>query len=213
MARRTGPLEGPILLAWAALGLAALAGAVVAAHGPGEPGVRAVIRATAASSLALLLLAFSASGLRRLVHGAATAWLLRNRRQVGLAMALSHALHLASIATLARRWPAAGGTIEPATRVVGSLGYVALAALVVTSSDRAVAWLGPRRWRALHRGGCWALWAVFLLSYAPGAASSPGHALAVALLWAVAVLRGWGRFATSGRRVGAESSGRAAPNL
>jgi sulfoxide reductase heme-binding subunit YedZ len=186
---------------------------VVAAHGPGEEGVRATIRATAASSLALLLLAFSASSLRRLVRGSATAWILRNRRQVGLAMALSHGLHLAAIVTLAMRWPAAGGTIDPATRVVGSLGYVALAALVVTSNDRAVAWLGPRRWRALHRGGCWALWAVFLLSYAPDAASSTGHALAVGLLVAVAVLRGWGRVATNARRVGSGSGGRAPPNL
>jgi sulfoxide reductase heme-binding subunit YedZ len=197
MARRPGPFEGPILLAWAALGLAALAGAAVAAHGPGEPGVRATIRATAASSLALLLLAFSASSLRRLVRGSATAWLLRNRRQVGLAMALSHGLHLAAIVTL----------------VVGSLGYLALAALVVTSSDRAVAWLGHRRWRALHRGGCWVLWAVFLLSYAPGAASSPGHALAVGLLVAVAVLRWWGRLAVAPQARSGPSSGPAAPNL
>jgi DMSO/TMAO reductase YedYZ heme-binding membrane subunit len=72
---------------------------------------------------------------------------------------------------------------------VGSLGYVALALLVATSNDRAVARLGVRRWRALHRGACWLLWLVFALSYAPGAARDPGHAAAVALLLAVAALR------------------------
>jgi len=178
-----------MLLLWAALALALLGGAVVAAQGGGEPGVRALLRATAASSLALFVAAFAASGLHRLLRRPATAWLLRNRRWIGLSMALSHAVHLAAIATLASRWPAAGATIQPATRIAGSLGYGVLAVLVLTSNDRAVARLGGRRWRALHRAGCWLLWMVFVLSYAPGAWEQPRHAIAVAALGAVAALR------------------------
>jgi hypothetical protein len=191
VARRGGAFEGPILLLWAALALAGLAGAVLAVRGAGEEGVRALLRATAACSLALFLAAFAASALHRRLRAPATAWLLRNRRQAGLAMALSHALHGAAIVALAVRWPAAGAGIPAATRVVGSLGYVVLAALVLTSNDRAVAWLGGRRWRGLHRAGGWALWTVFALSYGPGAAAAPIHALASAALAAVAGLRLW----------------------
>ena len=200
MARRREWLEGPILLLWAALGLAALAAAVLHAHGSGEPAVRALLRATAGCSLALFLMAFAASGLHWLARRPASAWLLRNRRWVGLSMALSHAAHLAAIVVLASRWPAAGAAIPPATRVAGSFGYVVLAALVVTSNDRAVARLGARRWRALHRSGCWLLWLVFALSYAPGAAESPGHAFATGSLAAVAVLRARGRLAARSAR-------------
>jgi len=189
MVRRGGRLEGPILLLWAALGLAVLGSAVVAAWGGGEPAVRALLRLTAGSSLALFVAAFAASGLHRLARRPLTAWLLRNRRWVGLSMALSHAVHLAAIATLASRWPGTGATIQPATRIVGSLGYGVLAVLVATSNDRAVARLGARRWRALHRAGCWFLWLVFVLSYAPAAREQPRHALALVTLAAVAALR------------------------
>lgn len=192
MARRSGAFEGPILLPWAALALAALAAGVLAVHGAGEVGVRALLRATAASSLVLFLAAFAASALQRRLRAPATAWLLRNRRQVGLAMALSQALHGAAIGALVLRWPAAGATIPAATRVVGSLGYVALVALVLTSNDRAVARLGSRRWRRLHRAGGWTLWTVFALSYGPGFATAPVPAFASAALVAVAGLRLWG---------------------
>ena len=52
MTRRHGALEGPLLVLGAAFALAALAGAATAAYGGGEAGVRAAIRATAASELA-----------------------------------------------------------------------------------------------------------------------------------------------------------------
>lgn len=193
MARRGGAWEGPILLAWAALAIAALAATAAGRHGAGEAAVRAVIRATAASSLGLFLLAFAAAPLQRLVRRPTTAWALRNRRWIGLSVALSHGLHLAAIAVLVRRWPAASAAIDPATRAAGSLGAAALVLLVVTSHDRAVARLGPTRWRALHRGACWVLWVVFLLSYAPGAPGDPWHAAATGLLLGVAALRGWSR--------------------
>jgi hypothetical protein len=191
--KRPGWREGPILLAWAALGLALLAGTVVSAHGLGEAGVRALLRATAASSVVLFAAAFAASSLHRLLRRPATAWLLRNRRWVGLSMALSHTVHLGAIVTLATVWPAAGAAIPVATRTAGSLGYLVLAALVVTSNDRAVARLGVRRWRLLHRAGAWILWLVFVLSYAPGATAHFASGLAVTTLAAVAVLRAWGR--------------------
>ena len=199
MARRSRGLEGPILLAWSGLGLAALVAGVAALHGVGEPGVRALLRATAASSLALFVAIFAASSLHRLVRRPATAWLVRNRRWVGLSMAASHTLHLAAITTLATRWPASGAAIPATTRAAGTLGYLALAALVATSSDAAQRRLGLARWRALHRTACWLLWLVFAASYAQGATQRPAHALAFGTLVAVALLRVQGRIARARR--------------
>lgn len=189
MARRPRRFEGPVVLLAAAVAIALVSAAVLLAAGGGEAGVRALIRATARTSLALFLAAFLASTLRRLWRSPASAWLLRNRRQVGLAMALSHGVHLAAIATLALRGPAAEGSIPATDRIAGTFGYGVLALLVLTSSDRAVARLGRARWRALHRACMWALWAVFLVSYAPGARVAVGHAAAAAVLVGAAALR------------------------
>jgi hypothetical protein len=146
------------------------------------------VHATARSSLLLFAAAFAASSLHRLLRARATAWLVRNRRWLGLSMALSHAVHLGAIATLATRWPA-GAAIPTPTRIAGSLGTLALAALVATSSDRAVLRLGRPRWHALHRACVWTVWGVFTASYALGALASPGAAAALAFLIALAGLR------------------------
>jgi DMSO/TMAO reductase YedYZ heme-binding membrane subunit len=189
MARARGRFEGPLLVGWAALAVGAAAGAGFALAGGGEQGVHAVIRTTARTSLALFLAAFTASSLRRVWRAPATAWLLRNRRYLGLGMALSHAVHLAAILALVRGWPGAGGEIPPATRIGGSAGYLVLAAMAATSSDRAVAWLGPRRWRALHRTGSWLLWGIFASSYVPRAGAEPDYAPLAAAVLAAAALR------------------------
>jgi DMSO/TMAO reductase YedYZ heme-binding membrane subunit len=103
-------------------------------------------------------------------------------------MAVSHALHLAAILTLARLWPEQAD-LPLATRIGGSVGYAFLAAMAATSSDRAFAWLGPRRWRALHLTGGWVLWVIFAQSYVPRAFSMPAYAPLAALVLAVGVLR------------------------
>jgi hypothetical protein len=207
MARRSGWLEGPILVGWASLAIAALVTAVLQTQGGGEEGVRGVIRATARSSLLLFLAAFTASSLRRLWRIPLTAWLLRNRRYVGLSMAVSHAVHLAAILTLAARWPT-DAQIPVATRVGGTVGYVFLAAMAVTSNDRAVAWLGPRRWRALHLTGAWVLWAIFAVSYVPEAMAVPIYAPLALLVLAGGVLR----VATRGTRRAAQGPASPSPS-
>ena len=192
MAATRGRFEGPIIVegarivGWASLALAAMTLAVLAAGGTGEDGVRMLIRATARSSLALFSLAFTASSLRRLVHAPATAWLLRNRRYLGLSFAVSHAIHLAGIVDLAVRWPEQFARTSATTVIGGGLGYVFVAAMAATSNDRAVAALGRRRWRLLHLAGSWLVWGIFASSYVPRAVHAPGY-LPLALL-AVAAL-------------------------
>lgn len=165
-AERRAVLEGWPLVGWSALALLAMTALLLAVYGAGEPGLRVLIRATARSSLALFLPAFVASSLRRLWPTPPSAWLLRNRRQVGVSFAVSHGLHLAAILALAARHP---DTFEPAAATVvgGGLGYVFIAAMAATSSDAAVRKLGARRWKLLHRTGIWVIFVIFAQSYVP----------------------------------------------
>jgi DMSO/TMAO reductase YedYZ heme-binding membrane subunit len=173
-ARSERRLEGGRLVAACALALAAMVAFVLAVSGTGEPGVRAVIRWTARSSLVLFLATFVASSLRRLWRAPASAWLLRNRRALGLSFAVSHALHLAGILALAVRVPTA--TFEPATVVGGGVGYAFIAAMAATSSDAAVRRLGALRWRLLHRTGSWLVFAIFAQNYLVAPFVNPAYA-------------------------------------
>jgi len=164
--------------------------AVFGLHGTGEEGVRAAVRATARSSVVLFLLVFTASSLRRLRPVPATAWLLRNRRYVGVWFAVSHALHLGTIVVLARWWPHPFFDREGnlLTLVGGGLAFVFIAILAATSSDRAVRALGGRRWRRLHTVGIYYVWVIFTQAYLVRALRAPGAALlAGALLLGLAV--------------------------
>ena len=152
---KAGRFEGWPLVGWAALGLTAMSAAVLLAAGTDEAGLRMLIRATARSSVVVFVLAFSASSLRRLWRGDATAWLLRNRRQLGVSFALSHFVHLAAILEASLRFPGFRAEVQWLTIVFGGLAYVFIAAMAATSFDRSAAWLGPRRWRQLHLLGSW----------------------------------------------------------
>jgi hypothetical protein len=189
-----GFLAGPRVVAVASVALLGMAGALLASAGLGEEGVRAVIRATARTSLLLFAASFAASSLQRLLRRPATAWMLRNRRYLGLSFAVSHAIHLAAILVLAFGFPSEYREVPITTRVGGTLGFVVIAVMAATSNDRSVAWLGGRRWRAIHRTGGWILWVVFAASYLP-AIADPSRTAYAALVLAVAGVRlgAWAR--------------------
>jgi hypothetical protein len=138
---------------------------VFLAAGGGEAGWRAAIRLSAKTSLALFTTAFIASSLRVLWPTDLTRWLLINRRYIGVSFAASHAIHLIAIIALLRVAP--DFAIETGTLIGGGLAYVFLAAMTATSFDRSAAWLGPRRWRILHKTGMYYCWLIFLISYLP----------------------------------------------
>jgi DMSO/TMAO reductase YedYZ heme-binding membrane subunit len=193
--RGPGALEGWPLVGWCALALGLGLAALLAAAGTDEAGVRAAVRATARSSVLLFLPAFAASSLQRLWRSRTSAWLLRNRRQVGVSFAVSHALHGATIFWLALGWPDSfRETVPTTTLVFGSAGYAFVAAMTATSFDRSAAWLGRRRWKRLHTTGAWYLWGVFFASYVLPAFSKPAR-----IPFAVAVL------GTLGLRIAARS--------
>ena len=183
---------------WAILGGAALlfaVEAVVSLAGRSgaadvDDGLRALVRVTARTSATWFTLAFVARPLTTLRVARPGKWLLRNRRYLGLAMAISHFGHLLAIAAVARHegsvfWDKLATT----TLVGGGFGYVILVAMVATSWDGAQTRLGRSRWRALHLTGMWTFWVIFTFSYAPVVHRSAVAAIATAVLVGAAAIR------------------------
>ena len=141
-----------------------MCGALYLLAGGGEEGIRQPIRATARTSLVLFVLVFCASALRRWIKSDQTAWLLRNRRYLGLSVAVSHGYHLAFI--LAFYWH--GGLGEPGivTVVGGGWGFVLLFLMAATSNDASQRRLRAK-WRRLHLLGMYTVWVIFVVSYLP----------------------------------------------
>lgn len=130
-------------------------------------GWRSVVRTSAKTSLLFFLAAFVASSARAFWRTPLTAWLLANRRYIGLSFASSHTIHLLGILMVARLSP--DFSVDPATAILAGFGYALLYAMAATSFDGAVAWLGRRRWQRLHKFGMYYLWAIFAISYLPRA--------------------------------------------
>jgi len=186
--------EGWAIVGWSTVVLLAMTGLVLALAGTGESGIRMLVRATARTSFALFTAAFVASALHRLRRSPATAWLLANRRYVGVSFAVSHGLHLLALWALAG-WSARQFVANASLTVVvlGGIAYVFLAAMTATSFDRAARWLGARRWQRLHTIGAYYIWAIFFLSYVPRAFASPLYVPFALVAIAAPVLRWWTR--------------------
>ena len=153
-------------------------------------GVRMVIRFTARTSLLFFCLAFSAAALARLWPNAFTRWQRRNRRQLGVTFAASHALHAVAIIAFAVMDPAGfAGATSLASYIFGGIGYALIIAMTVTSFDRTAAALGPRAWRALHLVGGYYLLLQFTVSFGQRIPEAPLHALALIPLFTVFALR------------------------
>jgi len=151
-------LEGWPLVGWASVVVIVASAVVFAEHGTGGEGWRQLIRATARISGLLFLAVFLAAPLRRLRPNGATAWLLRNRRQLGVSVGVAHTAHAVAIAMFVRL---TGHESDARTLFAALLAYAFLAAMVATSFDRTAAMLGRRLWRRVHLTGLYYLWLVF----------------------------------------------------
>jgi len=149
-----------------------------------------VIRFTARTSLLFFCLAFSAAALARLRPNGWTRWQRRNRRQLGVTFAASHALHALAIIAFARMDPTGfAATTNFASYVFGSVGYAVIIAMTATSFDRAAAAIGPRVWQMLHLWGGYYLWAQFVVSFGKRIPAMPLYGLFLIPLFAVLALR------------------------
>ena len=130
-------------------------------HGINEQSMRIAIRLTARISCILFLLAFSASSLRRIKSNKLTQWLLRNRRYLGLSMAVSHGFH--AIAIIGVAMLSTGEILRD--NHGGNLGYFFIIAMTISSFSYPASFLGNRGWKILHTVGMYYLWLVFIVSF------------------------------------------------
>lgn len=185
----------PLLNGWPLLGvlsaaLLAMTAAIVLGHRLDVEGVRMAIRATARTSFVLFALAFSASAFLTLWPNGWTRWQRRNRRQLGLAFAVSHGIHALAILAFAHLDPAQFmAHTNAVTFVTGGIAYGFIAAMALTSFDRTAAWLGPRAWRMLHWVGGYYLLISFLFANGKRIGASPFYGVPVVLLLIVLLLR------------------------
>ena len=175
---------------WPLVGVtsAALLALQLAVAGTDEAGLRELVRVSARASFAIFLLVFVARPSRVFWRGSFTRWLVRNRRQLGVSFAVAHFLHLGDIALLALLL-GDGFETSSATLYGGGLAYVLLAAMTATSFDRSARWLGPRRWKLLHRAGLYWLWFIFAQSWTFSALKYPGYVPLALAAWGALALR------------------------
>ena len=153
-------------------------------------GVRMVIRFTARTSLLLFCLAFSAAALARLWPNVWTRWQRRNRRQLGVTFAASHAIHAVAIACFAVMDPAGyAAATSIASYIFGGIGYAFIIAMAATSFDRTASAIGARGWRLLHLFGGYYLLLQFMISFGKRIPDMPLYALFLIPLLAVFALR------------------------
>ncbi|WP_447752534.1 hypothetical protein [Pseudomonas nicosulfuronedens] len=128
--------------------------------------LRSSIRVTARTSFALFLATFLASSLAALVPSNFTRGLLRERRFLGLAFAFSHAVHAVLILLYVKFFPETfWHGRSAAANIPGSVGYLFILLLTITSYPYAVRLLGARLWKGLHSTGTWVIAGVFFLSF------------------------------------------------
>ena len=185
-----GLLNGWTLTGMLSLAVALMAVGIAAAHQFDVEGMRAVIRATARTSLLLFCLAFSAAALHRLWPNGLTRWQRHNRRYLGVAFGVSHGVHAIAIVSLILVAPELFGSAASTDMLIfGGLGYAFIVAMVATSFDRIAALLGPRAWRVLHWVSAHFIWLSFVATFGKRTGANPAYWSFIAILLAVMALR------------------------
>lgn len=150
-------------------------------EGMNEETLGVTLRVSAWAGLLMFLLVFVSRPLTQIGGGLVARRLVENRRYVGVAFAAIMIVHLVLLLIL-------NGFVP---NLPGGMAYLFILLMLLTSFDRAVVALGPRRWRLLHRIGLFWIGAIFAATIVGGLAErpdSPVHqALAFLFLSAVAV--------------------------
>jgi DMSO/TMAO reductase YedYZ heme-binding membrane subunit len=163
-------------------------------------GVRSAIRATARSSFVLFLLAFTASAFAVLVPSTLSKSLVRERRFIGLAFAFSHLVHALLIYWYGQLntefWP--GRTTLG--NVPGTVGYVFILLLALTSFKSTTRLIGTTAWKRLHTTGMWVVAAIFAYSNFKRIPMSDWYVLPFGLICAATAIRLVGKLAQANKR-------------
>ena len=113
--------------------------------------IRQPIRHTAQISFALYCIILVARPLQQILRSGWTAKLLRNRRQLGVALAAAMTVHLGLLAYRFGSQPEL--TYPILNLIIGGGAYLVMYLMLITSFNGPTRALGPRRWKLLHRIG------------------------------------------------------------
>src|SRR5262245_46991752 len=185
---------------WSAIVLT-LSAAILAVHPDPVEAVHLVIRLTAYTSFVPFLAAFVASPLVALAPSDGTRWLLRERRYLGLAFAFSHLVHLVAIISYGVLNPQLWQSRSAATNTPGTIGYLFIALLTVTSFQSAKQHMTAVAWKRLHTTGIWVIACVYALSFLSRIPSmSALYAIPLAILGLAIAIRVLGKRAQARKR-------------
>ena len=144
-------------------------------------------RYTARLSFFLFLAVYLASPLYQLAQNKATHWLRVNRRNAGISFGIAHIIHLGALIMFLIL---SGRPTGLETLIVGGGAYVAMFAMLATSTDGAIRRLGAQNWRRLHKFGVHYLAFVFAVTYTGGVGKPEAKPMAlIVLIWGAIVLR------------------------
>lgn len=135
-------------------------------HGEGltEESIRQMLRITAASSLVLFSMTFSASSMHYLLNNGSWRPVMQARRRLGLSFALSHTAHLLAIIALVE--VVFDGDYSKLGNIVGgAVIYLFIFAMAATSNNASVKLLGAKNWKRLHKTGSYLIWTGLFSSY------------------------------------------------
>ena len=118
-------------------------------------------RWSARAGFPIFLCSFIASSYYRLSKNDISKFLLRNRRQWGLAFAFSHAIHFGFILYF---FQVTSLDITIANLGAGLIPYMFIALMAITSNDMSMRLLG-RNWKRLHWVGAYSIWIAYFTSY------------------------------------------------
>ena len=124
------------------------------------------IRSTGRTSLFLFSLAFTASSVYYFWTSSFSKWVLKNRRYIGVSFAVSHFIHLGLIVLISLVFSEPFLEDQANSQwIIGGIGYVCIALMALTSSDKAQHWMGIKNWKKLHLIGGYFVWFVFFMTY------------------------------------------------
>lgn len=163
-------------------------------------GLRSAIRATARTSFALFLAAFTASAFAVLIPSPFSRTLVRERRFIGLAFAFSHLLHAILIYKYGQLntefWPGR----STLTNLPGTLGYLFILLMTLTSFKTTTRLIGRKTWKALHVSGMWVLAVVFTYSNFKRIPLSAWYVVPFGIMFSAIAIRLVGKLAQKTKR-------------
>lgn len=118
------------------------------------------LRVTARIAFFFLMLAYIARPLKQL--SGAGGVLLKNRRYLGLSVALAHTVHFVCVYIVVTRYDI---PLDPVVLIGGGGAFIAMWLMALTSNDKSIRLLG-RNWKRLHLFGLHYLWVIFMFTFA-----------------------------------------------